>query len=261
METLEYTEHEADLEDAIYQTRDARERRRRVRDALDVTPGERVLSIGCGPGHEPAELAEAVGPTGHVEAIDRSEAMLDLARERCADLPQVSIVGGEAADLPFADCAFDAATVVQVFEYVEAVHAAMEELRRVLRPGGRAVVYDTDYDSLVWRSANPERQTRVLESFGEHCPRPHLGSELAPVIRDAGLVLERVEPHSILDTRFEEDSFAYQLMRSHRAYVVDRGIVDESVADAWVEDLVELDENGGSFFNLTQYLYLVRKPA
>lgn len=259
--TLEYTEKEAKLEEAIYETQEARSRRQLVREELDVSPGEKVLSLGCGPGYEPAEIAEEVGPMGHVRAIDRSEPMLDLARAKCDGLPQVTILEGDAVDLSVDDCAFDAATAVQVLEYVEDVQAALAELFRVLRPGGRAIIYDTDYDSLVWRSSNAERNKRVLDSLGKHCPRPHLGSELTPLIQEAGFHLEDVEPNSILNTRLNEDTFAYQLMRSHREYVSNRGIVDESEADAWVDDLIELEEEGGSFFNLTQYLHLVRKPS
>lgn len=55
--TLEYTEDEAKREEAMYETQAANDRRNRVRNKLEVTPGERVLSIGCGPGFEPAELA------------------------------------------------------------------------------------------------------------------------------------------------------------------------------------------------------------
>ncbi|MCW8172576.1 methyltransferase domain-containing protein [Natrialba swarupiae] len=57
---------------------------------------------------------------------------------------------------------------------VDNLEAAIDELARVLRPGGRAVVYHTDWDSLVWRSTNRSRANRVLEAVSNHCPRPHL---------------------------------------------------------------------------------------
>ncbi len=80
------------------------------------------LTIGCGPGFEPAEIGWAVGNEGHVHGIDRSQAMLELARERCASLPQVTVSQGDAGDLPVADESVDAAVAVQVFETHKTCH-------------------------------------------------------------------------------------------------------------------------------------------
>ncbi|MEY7847836.1 methyltransferase domain-containing protein [Natrarchaeobius sp. A-rgal3] len=258
-ETIEYDEAEARHEELIYETGEAADRRRFVREALDLEGDERVLSIGCGPGFEPAELAPIVD--GEVVGVDRSEAMLALASRRCNDSPNVTLTTGDATDLPIADESADAATVVQVYQYVDDLEAAIDELARVLRPGGRAMVYHTDWDSLVWRSTNRARAKRVLEAFFEHCPRPHLGSELAEPLREGGLVVDRVEPNCLLDTRLEEGTFAYHLMEGVAKYVVDRDAVDPDMAEAWIEDLRALEATGGTFFSLTQYGYLVRSPA
>ena len=68
-----------------------------------------------------------------------------------------------------------------------------------------------------------------------------------------------MEPNTILNTRLDEGTFAYQLMQAHRDYLVDRGKVAPEEAQAWVDDLRALDAAGGTFFSLTQYLYFVRK--
>ncbi|ADQ66227.1 hypothetical protein C499_09454 [Halogeometricum borinquense DSM 11551] len=258
-DTLEYDEKEARQEAAIYRTQAAADRRELVRETLDLQRGDRVLSIGCGPGFEPAELAGAVGESGYVHGIDRSEAMLTLANQRCDDLPQAALSKGNALDLPVADESFDAAVAVQVFEYLDRVDAAVNELARVLRPGGRAVVCDADFDSLVWRSPNPARMERVLDAFDDHCPWPHLGSRLAPLLRDAGLTIERVEPNTMLETRLNDESFAYHLMEFIKDYAANHDSIGSDEASAWVADLREHEENGATFFNFTQYLYRVRK--
>lgn len=259
-EELEYSEKEAKQEEAAYKTRAATERRQLVREKLDLQTGEKVLSIGCGPGFEPVELADVVGQEGHVHGIDRSEAMLALAERRCADHPDVTLTRGDAADLPVADAAFDAAVAVQIYEYVDDLTTALDELYRVLRSGGRAVVYDTDFDSLVWRSTDRERMDRILDAFDSHCQRPHLGSELAPRLRNTGFVVEQVEPNSILNTELDEDTFAFHLMQAIEDYVVDRDLIEPEVASKWVDELGEIDDAGETFFDLTQYLYVVRKP-
>lgn len=260
-EPLEYDEAEARQEEAIYQTPAMEDRRRLVRERLDLESGETVLSIGCGPGFEPAELAPVVGDEGQVHAIDQSEAMLALADRRCGDRPQVTLTGATATDLPIADETVDAATAVQVYRYLEALEPALEELHRVLGPGGRAVVYDSDFDSLVWHATNRDRTARVLEAFDDACPRPRLGSKLAPHLREAGFLVERVEPNTILETSFDEESFAYRLAQAIADYAAAHEAVDEGEPAAWLEDLRAVDERGETFVSLTQYCYLVRKDA
>lgn len=259
-DVLEYDRSETELTEAILETPAAEDRRRRVESRLDLQRGEDVLSIGCGPGLELAALADAVGSDGRAYGVDRSDAMLERATRRCADRPQAAVAKADAIDVPVADETFDAAVAVQVYEYVDDVPAALEELARVLRPGGRAVVCDADVDSLVWRSTNGDRMERVRKTFEDHCRHPRLGSELAPMLRDAGLTVERVEPHSICNTRLTEGTFVYHLMRARAKYVVDRNELSPAEARAWVDDLRDLEAAGGTFFSLTQYHYLVRRP-
>lgn len=258
---VDYDEEEAQREEETYQVPAIVERRRLIRRRLDLGSGETVLSIGCGPGYEPAEIAESVEPNGRVYGVDRSEAMLRLAKRRCDGLPSVTLVRGDAVDLPVASRTIDAAVAVQSYEYVEDAELAIEELRRVLRPGGRAVVYDTDFDSLVWRSTDPERMERVLDAWNDHCPRPHLGSRLAPHFRNARLIVKQVEPNTILDTRLDGDSFVHHFLRFLESYIEDHDDISPDEAKEWVEDIYALDEAGETFFSLTQYLYVVRRPG
>lgn len=260
-DAVTYDEAAARREAAAYESPAAIARRSFVRDRLAPRPGETVLSIGCGPGFEPAEIAPLVGRDGRVYGVDRSEAMLALASDRCADAPNASLARGEAIALPVSTGSIDAAVAVQVYEYVDALDAALTELERVLVPGGRAVVYDTDFDSLVWRADDRERADRILAAYDAHCPRPNLGSELEPPLRDAGLTVERVEPNAILATEFADDSFAFHLAHGIRNHVVDRGLIEASAADAWIDDLRTRANRDAFFFSLTQYLYVVRNSS
>jgi hypothetical protein len=88
------------------------QRRATVREALLLQAGEHVLDIGTGPGFEPYELATVLGPTGHLHAIDTSDVMLQLSRQRCIDQPWVEFQSADATLLPFDDTTFDAAVVV-----------------------------------------------------------------------------------------------------------------------------------------------------
>ena len=96
---------------------------------------------------------------------------------------------GDALALPFEDETFDAAISTQVYEYVPDMPAALAEARRVLRPGGRLLILDTDWDSIVWHSSDRDRMLRVLEKWNDHLADPYLPRRLPKLLRDAGFEL------------------------------------------------------------------------
>lgn len=98
-----------------------------------------VGDLGCGTG----ALAEALAPhVARVEAVDASPAMLAAARTRLAPLDNVTVRDGTLEALPLADAALDAAVLLLVLHHVADPRAALRELARVVRPGGRVVVGD-----------------------------------------------------------------------------------------------------------------------
>lgn len=260
----EYDEEAARRELAVYRTEPAAERRALVRRQLDLgqyadREGEAtVVSVGCGPGFEPAELADELGAEGRVLGVDASPAMLSLAAKTCADRPTVDLGRGDATSLPLADDAADALTAVQVLEYLLEPEAALAEFARVLRPGGRAVVLDTDWRTFVWRADDDRRSQAVLDAWEGRCPNPRIGSALAPHLRKAGLTLERVEPFTIVDRTLEDSFFGHNLpfVADHARDHPDLG---PDVAASWERDVREREERGETFVSLTQYCYVVER--
>jgi SAM-dependent methyltransferase len=105
-----------------------------VLDAAHVTSGARLFDAGCGAGLL-SLLASLRG--AHVTALDASAALVEIARER---LPRADIRIGELETLPFEDGSFDAVAAVNSVFYAQNMAAAMRELARVTRSGGRVVV-------------------------------------------------------------------------------------------------------------------------
>ena len=109
----------------------------RVLERGGVGPGDRVLDVGCGTGVLARAARERVGPTGQVTGVDPNEGMRAVARQRC---PGVRLEDGYAEDLPFPDDAFDRVLSQFALMFFTDQRAAVREMSRVLRPGGRLVV-------------------------------------------------------------------------------------------------------------------------
>jgi arsenite methyltransferase len=245
--------------EAVYQTPDVVEQRARTLERLALKPGERVLDLGCGPGLLAVEMANAVGAAGHVEAIDSSPSMLVLAERRAAALENVHFWQADVTALPFEDASFDAAVCVQVYEFVPDIALALRELRRVLKPGGRAVVIDTDWESCVWHSGDDARMQLVLASWDRHCPHPHLPRELGPLMRAAGLDVESVGVIPIVNTTHEPQTYSFGAIDMIAAHARTR--LDPGIADAWADDLRAIGARGEYFFSLNRFAFTARRPA
>ena len=116
--------------------------RERLREVLGPEPGERVLEVGPGTGYYTLDMAEWVGPDGTVEVLDVQQEMLDHTMGRAAErgIENIKPILGDATEMPYEDGGFDAAYLVTVLGEVPDQDAAMRELARVLKPGGRLVV-------------------------------------------------------------------------------------------------------------------------
>lgn len=116
--------------------------RRAAAAAADLAAGDRALDCCCGTGDLTCELAARVGPAGEAVGIDFSERMLERAREKAPKGAPIRFLTADAADLPFEDDAFAAATVAFGARNVADLEGALAEMARVVRPGGRIVVLE-----------------------------------------------------------------------------------------------------------------------
>jgi demethylmenaquinone methyltransferase/2-methoxy-6-polyprenyl-1,4-benzoquinol methylase len=181
-----------DRTNAVLSLRRDRAWRRATQQALAVAAGERVLDVGAGTGASTAGLTSA---GGYAVGADLSLGMLAAGRRTRPELP---LLAGDALALPFADASFDAVTISFGLRNVVDPGAALQEFRRVTRPGGRLVVCEfshptnralrTAYLSYLVRglpavarvvSSNPEAYVYLAESIRAWPDQPGLAGRIA----------------------------------------------------------------------------------
>jgi len=134
--------------------------RERLRSVLRPEAGERLLEIGPGTGYYTLDMAEWIGPDGTVEIFDLQQEFLDHTLGRAGErgLSNVVPTQGDATALPYEDASMDAVVLTAVLGEIPDPLAALREITRVLKPGGRLVVGELFGDPHFTTRAALERQ-------------------------------------------------------------------------------------------------------
>jgi ubiquinone/menaquinone biosynthesis C-methylase UbiE len=137
-----------------------------ILDGLSLEAGMKVLDVGCGAGDDAFDLVARVMPRGEVAGVDISESLIVEAIRRGSgrNLP-VSFEVGDAQSLRFANGSFDAVRCERMLMHVPDPSRVVTEMVRVLRPGGRMVVQDFDWETQFCDSPYKEITRRIALSF------------------------------------------------------------------------------------------------
>ena len=260
MSGLEFTKEAAKRLEKTYLTRDVVAQRWETIRQLDLSRGESVLDIGCGPGYLCESMAEIVGHHGAVVGIDISTDLIALCNRRKAST-WLSYAIGDATKVNQADATFHVVACTQVAEYVADVDRVLSEAFRVLKPGGRTIFVATDWDAVVWHSENSERMALVMKLWEQHCAHPHLPRSMPCRLVNAGFRFDGASVFPILNLRCDDDSYSKGLALVIRDFVARKKGISADDLNEWHGEFERLSEAGRYFFSTNRYIFKASKPA
>ena len=166
-----------------------RELRSWERTQLALGPGERLLDIGCGLGDAGLTLSVDLGTTGELVGVDGSDAMIAEATARARrPTSRTHFVVGDATAIDEPDDSFDAIRSERMLQWVSDPAAVVAEMARVVRPGGRVCLIDSDWSSFTLELGDPHLSAQIHAFYRVERNRPsNLGSRLATLTESAGL--------------------------------------------------------------------------
>ncbi len=210
-------------------------------ELLGLAEGDQVLDVGCGTGEDARTIAGRVAGVS-VLGIDASDEKIREARARTLGLPRpVDFRVADAYALPFEDDTFDACRADRVLHHLVGPAKALAEMARVTRPGGRVVVSDTDYDTLVVEAPDPRLTARIVTHHADRMECGRVGRRLPGLLRDAGLEAIAMTPYAAVATEYDEEVLK---LRDKAERAAEAGVIGRADARRWVESLVEADRAG-----------------
>lgn len=221
--------------------------------------GDRLLDVGCGTGDVVRALAGLVGAHGTVVGIEPSATMLDEARRRTGERSHnVEFRSGDIARLDFDDATFDGVTCERVFQHLDTPDAALAELVRVIRPGGRIVVIDTDWGMHAIHGADPQLTSRVVQCWAANAANGWSGRRLPGLFVHAGLP----EPAVVAETFTSTDGHRPMGPPFTTMAVVaeQSGALSSDDAHTWLAQLADAGERGQFFWAVTMFAVAGARP-
>lgn len=203
---------------------------------LNLKPGAHAADVGCGTGEDAKALAEIAGPDGKVVGFDLSEAMVGQARERHGGVPGLEFVSAPVDRLGLEDDSLDGIRADRLLIHVPDPVAALEEMVRVLKPGGRIVVSEPDMPGF-WVASDDHRTTDIVaRAIAGSCVTPYLPRDLYAMFRDRGLtdIGYEVRAMTSFDLRAASRILDFETVLK---LMVGKGMLHEKQAESWVGNL------------------------
>lgn len=227
--------------------------------ALALKSGDSVLDAGCGTGLLTELMSAQVGDAGSVTGIDQSHDMLDLATNRCSQLANVELRQGDLTGLDLEVNRFDAASCIQTLLYVDEVDKAIGELYRVLKPGGRIGIIETDWHSLVINSPDYKMTRLLTDAWDSTVPSPNLPPRLSGFLLQAGFNAIRAQAIPVINHSYIEAGYGASMIRYLARNAIKQNIIDKQQADQWLQGLTGPDVQKDFFFCINRFLFTAIK--
>lgn len=224
--------------------------------AGEVGPGDVCIDVGSGTGTMTRRLAELAGPEGRAVGIEPNGMLRAVAMERA---PSGEFCQGLATEIPLPDASVDVVWCERVLQHVPDAQAALTEFARVLRPGGRALLLDSDHASRVESDLPLDVGRAMLEAFmaqlanpmaARHIPRQAItaGLEVDPDVGSSALVL----PQQVV--------MGAHLSRLAAEQAVEDGTITREQAEDALAAQAEAARRGWAFSAITVFGFVCRKP-
>jgi SAM-dependent methyltransferase len=226
----------------------------RIGELLRPAAGGTYLDVGAGAGDDALALAERYSV--RVVGADSSQTMVEEMRRRGLEKAHVA----DAHALPFPDATFDGCWADRVFQHLADPVAALAELRRVTKPGGRVVVADPDYDTQVVEVSDQELARRIFRFRADHLLRNGtLAHRVGGLFIGAGLadVTVEAQPVVLRDPTALDNAMG---LRSWAEVAHERGLATGDDVRAWERQIDEAVAGGRFLYAFTLFLTAGTRP-
>ena len=230
-------------------------------DHLDFSKHQEILFLGCGTGVEVRELLALPNFQGNITALDISQALVDRGQSTFAEEgigTEVRWLVGDAQDTKLLDQSFDMVFAHTLISHVPDPEIVVNEMARLLKPGGIAVIFDGDYATLTYGTDDPAYGKKMDEKIIRGLiANPRIMRSMPRMFRRAGLELKKSMSWAL--TEVGKADFFLPSLDSLSALLPSAGVATSEEVDKFVEDQRKAHDEGTFFAGYNFYAMIAQK--
>jgi SAM-dependent methyltransferase len=222
-------------------------------ESADIRPGQIVAELGCGPGYTTIEIANWIGPGGHVHALDINADFVAQVRKN-ADAAgvgdRVTAHRSDGSTLPLPHGLLDRLTARNTLIYVDDPEATLRECRRVIRPNGKLHAIEGDWPMMVVEPVSAADWSALVTAASRACRTPDIGRKLYALMRCAGYSAIDVQ----LITRPDTEGRLLPMIKTIADYARGSGEFGDAEIDKILFGIEQACEAGSYLFLAPQFV-------
>ena len=212
-----------------------------ILEMMKPQAGSITADLGCGLGFDVRRLAKLVGPEGRAIGVDASLTLIESARAASEGFPAVEFIQGDIQSLPFASGFLHSCKVDRTLQHVERPDAALSEIFRTVRPGGRVVCAEPDWGTFAIEApslgdAEHPVARQVAQLWSQDIRNPRIGRDLRKLIEETGFVDLQVKETVLSTPTFESSEIVFDITQSALRLAASSGSNEPLV---WLAELRE----------------------
>ncbi len=235
--------------------------KKRIRDLLALGSNSKILDAGCGPGTDTIPLARLLNNSGIICGMDADRSMIQAAQTRIQVewFQNLYHYVANATAIPCKTNSFDAAFCDRVLQHIKDAHNAVAEMCRIVKPGGKIVLVDSDHSSLSISTNNSSTECALRTWRTQRLHNGLAARNLGTYAIKAGLLLESIECIPFLSRSYAGFRLgtAADLVEQE---AVTRGIISSDQLDSYKSDLEDLDRANAFYSVIPMIILSATKP-
>ncbi len=228
---------------------------------LSLPESALALDIGCGTGATTRFLAQRDNFSGKAYAVDQSPDFIEVAKrfaqsENIADRIEFSV--GDAHQLEFSDSMFDVVIAHTVISHVTEPQTVIQEMARVVKPGGTLVIFDGDYSSLTFAYPEQELGHKMNKALAQATfNNTIIMQEIPRMLPGFNLEISKAWGDAIVE--IGRGSYFKSFIEAYAPYVKHAGLISANLVDDWLSNQLDFIDKGHFFASCNYYTYLLKR--